>query len=322
MKPLEFQPILKQIRWGGIRLGTLLNKPIGEGTDYAESWEIADHGDDQSLVIQGDYKAWPLERMVAEQGTELFGVHAPHKQFPLLVKFLDATDRLSLQVHPNDEQAKLIDSHENGKTEAWVIVDAAPGSCLYAGLKSGIDHKLLAESLAQGTVEECLHRFHVSQGDCVYIPAGTVHAIGEGILLEEIQQSSDLTFRLCDWGRVGSDGNPRPLHVEQALNCIDFDRGPVDPLVPKIIFGGRHTVEELVRCDFFVIRRHTTEEPFTIATDNRFHILTLLGGCAELVCGDDRREFAMGRTILLPASAADARLMPTGEIILLETFLP
>jgi mannose-6-phosphate isomerase len=322
MKPLEFQPILKRIRWGGIRLGTLLNKPIGEGTDYAESWEIADHGDDQSLVVQGDYKAWPLERLVAEQGTELFGIHAPRKQFPLLVKFLDATDRLSLQVHPNDEQAKTIDAHENGKTEAWVIVDAAPGSCLYAGLKSGIDHKLLAESLAQGTVEECLHRFHVSQGDCVYIPAGTVHAISEGILLAEIQQSSDLTFRLCDWGRVGSDGNPRPLHVEQALNCIDFDRGPVDPLVPNIISRGRHTVEELVRCEFFVIRRHTTEEPFTIATDNRFHILTLLGGCAELVCGDDRREFAMGRTILLPASAADARLMPTGEIILLETFLP
>ena len=322
MKPLEFQPILKRIRWGGIRLGTLLDKPIGEGTDYAESWEIADHGDDQSLVVQGDYKAWPLERLVAEQGTELFGIHAPRKQFPLLVKFLDATDRLSLQVHPNDEQAKTIDAHENGKTEAWVIVDAAPGSCLYAGLKSGIDHKRLAESLAQGTVEECLHRFHVSQGDCVYIPAGTVHAISEGILLAEIQQSSDLTFRLCDWGRVGSDGNPRPLHVEQALNCIDFDRGPVDPLVPNIISRGRHTVEELVRCEFFVIRRHTTEEPFTIATDNRFHILTLLGGCAELVCGDDRREFAMGRTILLPASAADARLMPTGEIILLETFLP
>jgi len=322
MQLLEFQPLIKRIRWGGIRLGTVLGKPIGEATDTAESWEISDHGDDQSIVISGGYESWPLKKIVQEEGGALFGRHASRTQFPLLVKFLDAADRLSVQVHPNDQQARKFDPNENGKTEAWVIIEAEPGSRLYAGLKTGVHRDRLAESLSNGTVEDCLHSFLVKAGDCVFIPAGTVHAIGEGVLLAEIQQSSDLTFRLYDWGRVGADGKPRELHIEEALGCIDFDRGPVGPVKPKVISTNSHRVEELVQNEFFVMRRHTTQSSFTIAADDRFHVLMQLAGESKIIDGDDERPFKRGQTFLLPADRAETEIVPAGETVMLETFLP
>ncbi|HEX6984196.1 MAG TPA: type I phosphomannose isomerase catalytic subunit, partial [Planctomycetaceae bacterium] len=174
MLPLEFQPILKRIRWGGRRLERL-GKALGEGNDYAESWELADHGDDQSVVLGGEYAGWTLRRLVQERNRELFGRHAGTMQFPLLVKFLDANDRLSVQVHPNDDQAKRYAANANGKTEAWVIVDAEPGSRLYVGLKEGVTPERLRQAAADGTMEGLLHSFEVSPGECVFVPAGTVH---------------------------------------------------------------------------------------------------------------------------------------------------
>ncbi len=322
MQPLEFHPILKRIRWGGTRLGAVLGKPIGDAVDFAESWEIADHGDDQSVAAKGPYAGWTLRRLVAERERELFGRQAGRDQFPLLIKFLDAHDRLSLQVHPDDRLAIGYDPLENGKTETWVILDARPGSRIYAGLKTGVDRRRLERSLDGGNIEECLHRFTAGRGDCVFIPAGTVHAIGEGILLAEIQQSSDLTFRLHDWGRLGSDGKPRPLHVNEALCCIDFDRGPVDPVVPQVISKCDHPVEELVRCDYFVLRRHRTEKPFVLSPDERFHIVMVLAGSARMVCGTDRTHLTTGQTVLLPASCPDVHFAPTADLVLLETFVP
>lgn len=323
MPPLEFVPLLKRIRWGGRRLGTVLGKPIGKGSDWAESWEIADHGDDQSRVIDGPFQGRLLRQIVEEQGVELFGRHQGRNQFPLLVKFLDAHDRLSVQVHPDDELARRFHPDENGKSEAWVILQADPGSCLYAGLKAGVTRRLLEDSLAAGTVEDCLHRVAVQPGDCVFLPAGTVHALGQGILLAEIQQSSDLTFRLFDWGRVDQAGRPRPLHIVEALECIDFNRGPVNPVSPRIMPDGSHRVEELVRSEFFVMHRHTAVEPFTIPHDERFHVLMPMSGTAELVCGDNACRLALGRTVLVPAAAEEPRLIPqNGELVLLDTFLP
>ena len=322
MQPLSFSPILKRICWGGTRLGTVLGKPIADTADFAESWEIADHGDDQSVVAEGPYAGWTLSRLVAEEQNELLGRGAGAVQFPLLVKFLDANDRLSVQVHPDDRLAREFDPGENGKTEAWVILDAQPDSTLYAGLKAGVDRRLLEKRLAAGDVEKCLHRLTVRRGDCIFIPAGTVHAIGEGILLAEIQQSSDLTFRLHDWGRLGSDGKPRPLHVEQALRCIDFDRGPVEPAVPQVISDYDHHVEDLVRCEHYVLRRHRPEKPFVLPRDDRFHVVMVLAGSARLVCDADRTHLATGQTVLLPAVCPDVRFEPAGELVLLETFVP
>ncbi|MEX2286563.1 MAG: type I phosphomannose isomerase catalytic subunit [Planctomycetaceae bacterium] len=322
MQRLQFHPLLKRIRWGGTRLGSVLGKPVGPESDYAESWEIVDHGDDQSIVAAGEYLGWTLARLVAERGRELFGSHRSDKQFPLLVKFLDAADRLSVQVHPNDEQAQRIDPRENGKTEAWVILEVEPQSRLYAGLKQGVDRQRLQSAVENGTVEDCLHSFPVKPGDCVFIPAGTVHAIGEGILLAEIQQSSDVTFRLDDWGRLGSDGKPRALHVEQALACIDFERGPVDPVAPKVISSSRHRLEELVACEYFVMRRHTSASPFPFVAEDRLRVLMMLEGRATIEGGGQSDQFPRGQTVLLPAMVDETTIRPDGQVVVLEAFLP
>jgi len=333
MTPLTFQPILKRIRWGGTRLGSVLGKPLESYSDYAESWEISDHGADQSRVeenlsVDQVYQDWPLNRLVKERAEELFGVQA-HKfhQFPLLVKFLDAKDCLSLQVHPNDQQAVLFDPNENGKTEAWVILESGPESRIYAGLKAGVDHEMLRSCLPEGgkppqnDIEDCLHSFSVSPGDCVYIPAGTVHAIGAGILLAEIQQSSDLTFRLHDWGYLDEEGDPREIHIKKALQCTDFQRGPIQPCLPKIIPGVDHQVEELVRSDFFVILRHRVEQPVQILTAGRFRIFLVLEGAGTFLAKNWQQDFRKGQTCLLPASTTEVTVRPQTTMGILEVFI-
>ena len=254
--PLQFTPLLKRIRWGGRRLGTHLGKTLGPENDYAESWELVDHGDDQSRVISGSWAGRTLHELVRDEGAALLGAQAGLGQFPLLVKFLDANDRLSVQVHPNDQQAAAAIPGERGKTEAWVILEAEPQACVFAGLKPGVDRPALAQAVAAGTVEECLHRVAVKPGDCIFIPAGTVHALGEGVLLAEVQQSSDITYRLHDWNRLGPDGRPRPLHIEASLECTDFSRGPVDPQVPQPLPPwGPIARERLVHADYFILDR-------------------------------------------------------------------
>jgi mannose-6-phosphate isomerase len=322
MTPLSFDPIIKRIRWGGTRLGSVLGKPLGSESDYAESWEIADHGDDQSIVSTGDCAGQALGRIVANRNADLFGTQAGMQQFPLLIKYLDANDWLSLQVHPNDEQAKTYDVSENGKTEAWIIIAADPGSKICVGLKEGVTKQQFSEHLEAGTVEETLHMFEVQAGDCVFVPAGTVHAIGSGVLLAEVQQQSDLTFRLHDWGRMGSDGKPRQLHIEQSLACIDFDRGPVNPVVPKNISEGAHTHEELVRGEYFVIERHRTTTGFTVSPDGRFKILMLLEGEAIAKCADGDRPLPLGSTLLVPATSDPVQVVPSGAATVLEVCVP
>lgn len=322
MHTLTFQPLLKRIRWGGRRLGTRLAKPIGSENDYAESWEIVDHGADQSIVTEWPYRGWSLSKLVAEKERELFGDVKNRRQFPLLVKFLDASDRLSVQVHPNDDQAKQFDPRENGKTEAWVIIDAAPGSTIYAGLKSGATRESFGKAIEAGTIEDCLHSFPARRGDCVFIPAGTVHAIGEGILLAEIQQSSDITFRLYDWGRVGTDGKPRQMHIAEALSCIDFESGPVAAFQASEISDAGHRVEQLASCQYFSMRRHTSATPFTIQTNGRMRIAMMLDGAGELDEGAERKPFPLGQSLLVPACVDAITIRPQGDVTVLETLIP
>ena len=320
MRPLKFTPLLKRIRWGGRRLGELLGKPIGAGADYAESWEVCDHGADQSLVAAGNYHDWPLRRLVRERAAKLLGRHAGTVQFPLLIKFLDAHDRLSVQVHPNDEQAREFVAGERGKTEAWVILSADTGRCVFAGLQPGLSLPALRQALAQGTVEQCLNRVEVSAGDFLFIPAGTVHAIGEGIVLAEVQQSSDLTYRLFDWNRLGTDGKPRELHVEQSLACIDFSRGPVNKLTPAAVPVTGQLLEELVSCPYFTIRRHTLSQSLTISSDDRCHILMGLSGVADVGTRGDSQSLRTGETMLIPACALPVEVRPRPSAVVLEVF--
>jgi len=318
--PLRFQPTFRRYVWGGRKLGTLLGKPIGEGEDYAESWEIVDHGEDQSVVAAGPAAGAALGALVRERGPELLGRHAPLPQFPLLFKYLDAQRDLSVQVHPDDARAARLTPPDRGKTEAWVVMAAEPDSWIYAGLKHGFDRQALAREVSCGTSELCLHRFHPQVGDCVFVPAGAVHAIGAGLVVAEIQQSSDTTWRLHDWNRLDAAGRPRPLHVDAALEAIDYSLGPLAPVTP--MDTDRPHIARLVECDMFVLDRWTFDSPEWIADDNRFHILSVLQG--EIVISDDpmARPLAVGQTALLPAQRPATSLIPRPGTIMLDAYLP
>ena len=221
-----------------------------------------------------------LAELVRQHGAELLGRHHPQARFPLLLKFLDAARTLSVQVHPNDAQAARLDPPDLGKTEAWVVLAAEQGATIYAGLRPGVDRPSLAEAIRQGRCQEVLHQFQPKVGDCVFLPAGTVHALGEGLLVAEIQQASDTTYRLFDWNRVGPDGKPRPLHVEQALEVIDYGRGPVRPQRPEST--GRPGIERLVSCDKFVLDRWQFDTLLPVGGDQRCHILVVLEGAVSI----------------------------------------
>jgi mannose-6-phosphate isomerase len=318
--PLRFQPLFRRYLWGGRRLGTQLGKAIGAGDDYAESWEIVDHGEDQSVVVAGPLAGRTLRELVAHHNADLFGRFAPQYQFPLLFKFLDCCRDLSLQVHPNDDQARLQTPPDLGKTEAWVIIDAQPGSVLYAGIKRGFDRPAVERELVRGTLSLCLNKVEAKPGDCLFIPAGVVHALGQGMLVAEIQQASDTTYRLFDWNRVGPDGKPRPLHVDQGLAVTDFETGPVDPQIPRQT--EREHVQRLVGCDKFVLDRWRIDSSQTIAADDRFHIVAVLEGAVRLANDPLAEPLAKGQTALIPAACAARMIAPLEPSVLLDIYLP
>src|SRR5262249_24939147 len=242
--PLRFRPILRELIWGGRRLGTVLHKPIGEASDYAESWELSDYHGQVSVVSERLLAGTSLRDLVRSRPMELLGpAVGPRDPFPLLVKFIDANQDLSVQVHPDDEKGRRL-ANDSGKTEAWVILNAEPGNLIYAGLRSGVGPEDFRRAIGSGKVEALLHRFEARPGDSILIEAGTVHAIGAGVLLAEIQQMSDATFRVFDWNRVGPDGKPRGLHIEQAMESIDFQRGPVEPISPEVDESGENATRE------------------------------------------------------------------------------
>ena len=318
--PFRFHPLFRRYLWGGRRLATQLGKPIGPESDYAESWEICDRGHDQSVVAGGPLAGATLAELVAAHGADLLGRHHPQKRFPLLVKFLDATRDLSVQVHPNDAQAARLVPSDAGKTEAWVVMAAEPGSTIYAGLAPGVDRTALAGAITRGTCRELLHCFAPAVGDCVFLPAGTVHALGRGLLVAEIQQSSDVTYRLFDWNRVDADAKPRPLHVQEGLDVVDFARGPVLPQQPQPT--GRPGVSRLVDCDKFSLDRLECDRPTAVGGDRRCHVLCVLDGSVRLDGDPLHSPLSRGSTALLPASLGVVWLEPQGKAVLLDAYLP
>ncbi|OYP29422.1 type I phosphomannose isomerase catalytic subunit [Rhodopirellula sp. MGV] len=307
--PLKFRPLIKQTIWGGSKLGTMLGKPIEDAGDYAESWELVDHGKDQSIVENGKLTGKSLAELIEADPAWLLGPSSLEKSngephFPLLLKYLDCNRVLSVQVHPDDAYGATMPVPDLGKTEAWYVVDAEPGALIYAGLKTGVDKIKLAEAVATGETEKVLHSFSPSPGDCVFIPAGTVHALGAGLVIAEIQQSSDTTFRLFDWNRVGADGNPRPLHIEQSLEVTDYESGPVPARKSHKDQSGWQT---LVQCDKFTLDAMERGSD-RVGGDNRFHILTVPRGSAKLVCDGETTVLSRGESILLPAAISECEI--------------
>ena len=312
--PLRFAPVFRRYLWGGRQLGTVLNKPIGAET-CAESWEVVDHGADQSVVTNGPLRGKTLGEIVREFGPELLGQYHPQTQFPLLFKFIDAAQPLSVQVHPDDARAALLTPPDFGKTEAWVVLAAQSGSLIYAGLKRGFDRAALEREVDRGTSELCLHRFEPKVGDCMFLPAGVVHALGAGILIAEIQQSSDTTYRLFDWNRVGPDGSPRPLHIEPALDAIDYAYGPVSPQRPEPT--DHPGVERLVACDKFLLERWTLSPDAMPVSGGVCRIVSVIAGRMAISSSGERTELQVGDTVLVPAGTGELQFaaQPTATVL-------
>ena len=302
--PIRFRPVLKRTIWGGRRLADQLGKPLGTESDYAESWEVVDHGSDQSVVDGGPLDGMTLNQLIASHPDWLLGDDASNKTFPLLLKYLDCNRVLSVQVHPDDAYGATMPVPDLGKTEAWYIVAAEPESQVYAGLRSGVDRAMLQEAITTGQAEQVLHSFHPQAGDVIYIPAGTVHALGAGLLVAEIQQSSDTTFRLFDWNRVDAEGNARPLHLEQGLEVSDYESGPVEPRRCDPTTSGWQTV---VQSEKFVLDLLVLGTA-SIAGDAKFHIITIPQGGATLATDSESIVLRTGETILLPAAMSRCEL--------------
>ena len=323
--PLRFEPIFKPAIWGGTRLKPFFGLPADDEA-IGEAWILSDQGDNASVVRNGELKGRTLRELLSTHRQELMGASPlPGGRFPLLLKFIDAADRLSVQVHPTDELSTKFPAPDGkphpglGKTEAWVILDASPSSRIYAGVKPGSTPESLKRDLASGAMSNWLHEFTPKAGDCLFLEAGTVHAIGAGIFLFEVQQTSDITYRLHDWNRVDAkSGKPRDLHIEPSLACIDYARGPVAPVAPRLEMeeGGR--CEKLIACRYFDLNRWTMASPFALGAKGRCHLVTCTSGSGKLISNGVEYPLQPGTVYLLPAELGGTWCIPEGRIVLLE----
>jgi len=247
-KLLRFAPIYQERVWGGRALADSLGRELPAGHPIGESWEIVDRPEAQSCVAGGPWHGRTLRNLLERETAALMGPHwKASTPFPILVKWLDARERLSLQVHPPEAVAKKLGGEP--KTENWYVAESAPGGALIAGLKRGVTREKFDTALREQKLEPLVHRFPVHRGESLFVPSGRLHAIDAGLLILEIQQNSDTTYRVYDWGRVGLDGKPRQLHVAESLQCIDFS-----DIEPATIPAGKgETI--LAECPHFKIRR-------------------------------------------------------------------
>jgi mannose-6-phosphate isomerase len=296
--PLRFKPIFKAAIWGGRRLAEMFPHAPAEGP-IGEAWLLSDHGDEVSVIADGRLAGTTLRELMRDRREELLGPSLAHYDtFPLLLKIIDARENLSVQVHPDDALAQSLAKVPRGKTEAWVVLHAEPGSRIYAGLKPGVDQSRLEQAIANGTVVDCLHSFEPTVGDCVYLPAGTVHALGAGITIFEVQQTSDTTYRLHDWNRIDAKtGRPRQLHVEEAITCVNFDSRPIMPVRGKQPTDGD---VKFMQCDYFDIW-WTSEPPGEcFERTERARVLLCLAGETTLRRGTTGTHFQPFDVVLVP----------------------
>ncbi|MEZ5940518.1 MAG: type I phosphomannose isomerase catalytic subunit [Planctomycetaceae bacterium] len=320
MQLLKFHPILKHALWGGRRLGSVLNKPLGPDIDYAESWDVSDLPGDVSIVSRCRLTGTSLRQLVESDPQALLGCQARSGRFPLLIKFLDASKRLSIQVHPSAAMAGRRPEVTTGKAETWVVLQADPGSRVYAGLKPGVDAQTLRDAARGPEIVDCLHSYTVQKGDCISLLPGTVHAIGEGLLLAEVQEPNNVTYRLSDWGRLDANGRPRELHLDLALEATNFNLGPVNPVTPLIVEGDE-SHQRLVATQHFVVDRHLGAKTWAPAEDNRPHVLIQLAGYSTVTTRDDECSLQLGETVVLPASRPEATVMSDESSILLDCWV-
>lgn len=323
MHPFRCKPIYKEKVWGGRWFEEELGRVLPESIMIGESWELCCRKTENSVIVDGEYAGRTFTEMIQRFPKEFMGeriVKNGFKPFPLLIKFLDARDRLSVQVHPNDAymiQNKLGDS---GKAEMWYVLSAEPNARLIIGVKRGIAREVFEQRVADGYLHECLQEIPVKAGDAFYIPAGTVHAILEGVRVTEIQQNSDTTFRIYDWNRLGLDGQLRELHVNQALEVIEFSRSQEHPHQGLIIAGKGWQRRYFVACPQFVVEEIEVEQWSEKVNPERFEVWVVVDGKGELLVQDDTFRLMMGETWFIPASLGTYYLQ--GNIKLLRCYIP
>jgi len=307
--PLTFEPIFMKRIWGGRKLEAEFGKKLPSDVRVGESWEIVDRPEAQSVVANGPLKGKSLHEIWATQRKEVFGHLADSERFPLLVKLLDAKERLSLQVHPPVKVAAKLGGEP--KTEFWYVAAAQPDAKLFVGLRETMTRAQFEEAVRSGTVAEHVHAIPVRTGDAMFLPAGRLHAVGAGNLLVEIQQNSDTTYRVFDWNRIGKDGKARQLHIEQALQCIDFN--DVAPGLAEL------RGEVLVDHKLFEVQKWILDRPRQIAPRGHFAIVCCLTG--SLQCADV--DLAPGEFFLVPAELRYRQLRPLrSESSLLRVTIP
>jgi mannose-6-phosphate isomerase len=307
--PLLLEPALHAKVWGGRKLADVMGKTLPSADPYGESWELHD----SCVVANGAYAGKTLGEMVEIYGAELIGAgNDPADGLPLLVKLLDAADWLSIQVHPNDAQAAELEGQPRGKTEAWIILAAEPTAKLVIGMEPGTDREEMAQAIRDNHLEDYIVAADVKAGDVFYIPAGTVHAIGPGIVLYEIQQSSDTTYRLYDWGRMGLDGKPRQLHIEKGVQVSNLAS------VPQVTHPARDSspVVTMVQGEFFTTTLYRLQrDSRSIQTNGNFHALTCIDGAIVVEANGVSVAMTTGQTVMIPAACAVYTLSGVGQVL-------
>jgi len=320
--PLRFEPIYQYRPWGGRRLANLLSAPLPGEDLVGEAWLLSDRDDHASLVADGPLKGKTIRQLLLESPGPLLGKLSGFSRFPLLLKFLDVSKRLSVQVHPSDAYEKLIPAGDTGKTEAWVVLQDGPAARVFAGLKGAMGADALRQAIADGTVADQLASFTPKPGDAVFIRAGTVHSLSD-VVVFEVQQNSDVTFRLYDWDqRDPRTGQRRALQVDQAMACIDLEQGAIGPVRPLVHQRQPVLRERLIQCDQFGMTRMSGQLPFIVGAAQKPRVLVCLAGDAVLEHAGADYAFGKGDVLLLPAVVGECSCRPRGFISVLEISLP
>ncbi len=318
--PLTFRPLLKERIWGGRNLERLYGKALPPRVLIGESWEVSDRPGDVSVIANGPLAGKDLHWLVENHGTELLGSVKPHAgRFPLLIKILDAQEKLSLQVHPPADKAAALGGEP--KTEMWYIADAKPEAELYVGLRRGVTREEFERKVRDGAVADCFHRVPVKAGDVMFLPSGRVHAIGAGLVIFEIQQNSDTTYRVFDWNRLGANGKPRELHVAESLASINFQ-----DFEPALVGGSFKEadgiqVRSLVQDPLFTVEacRVAADAELCLAS-NRVQLIGLLSGKLEVHAPEGSLTLRPGHFCLVPASLREVvvRALQTARFLRAE----
>jgi mannose-6-phosphate isomerase len=326
---LTFAPVFRDYIWGGRNLETLFGRELPPGI-VAESWDISGHPSSPTLVDGGALDGLTLPQVLDLWGEALVGTRSrwatDRGKFPLLVKLLDANSPLSVQVHPPDEYALARENGELGKAEMWYVLHAKPGAELIYGLSQETTPEAFRAALEGGSLADYLHRLPVQAGDAILIPTGTLHALLEGIVVAEIQQNSDTTYRVYDWGRLGADGKSRPLHVDKALDVIDFDMVRPAASKPEVVGGRRGLVRfEIARCPYFVVEKVELKDEAAYrgrCDGTTFEIWGCVAGAAQVKWASDALSLAAVRFALLPAALGEFAVQAVQPATLLRAYAP